>query len=69
MKTATMYEVRRSVQREMMPKPEWNTWDAYPKCRTGCALFVDGKCAWHKSDTAAGQPCLPCITKSLKSLP
>ena len=67
MKTATKYEIRRSVRRSMMPRPRWNPWNTMPECTAAaCRLYIAGKCAWNKQDVSEGAPCVPCITKGLE---
>ena len=58
MKTATKYEIRRTVRTSMLPSPRWESWNAISRCQTSCALFVDGKCAWNKAATTDGGPCV-----------
>lgn len=61
-------EIRRRVRSSMLPDPRWYSWDEVPTCVTSCKLYVTGKCAWNKSDTAEGGVCVPIVTMCLDSL-
>ena len=65
MTSSTKYEIRRLVRTKMLPHPYWNS-EAVPECRSSCALFLDGKCAWTKQAVSHLSPCIPCITKALE---
>jgi hypothetical protein len=61
-------EIYRSVRARLLPRPEWEAWQAMPECRTGCQLYVNGVCCWNGRATQAGSPCVPCCTVGLEKL-